>query len=859
MAHKILIGSFLLFCITPPTCNQHNTGWPWSQAFIEHSSFLGNYPKDRHPNLAVIVMHDDEAYLAPEWVWDGTERIRTLSGIIDEKIQVGCRKVESGFQNERASSISVRGNFLNLNITSKIHPGISEKLCPTEDWKCTRQDTFILCCRQKFTGNNTSWDPNDINVEVTKSCKKEQGDCWLNFTMVNPISVVCNWKPDPKTRPTLLGLTQKFRVVAVTKPKLVAILIHQDRDISFVLNSKEAISFFTVAPGEDISVRCQLMAESLVEPVNSYGIGPRDFILSCRTQGMNCWLNFTAVKTSYKVVCGKNNTRHWGELIIKVLTPTTPPKVTLQPKIYEIGPFVVGNTGQQQMLFKPEWSLKRVELLMQNNVSEIQPACTPFLHTSYEGWTTWLRRSSQRRITRDLTGVLGTRLGVLNSIDSEVLMNKLATTTYDLAKMQQPLRSSLLALGTHQWLLSNILPKWEKMNVKDHKLILDTLGVAQSNISLALSCIQAQLWMQTVAASIIREGEEGIFPTEIRKIIWDNANNFEQNLQSWWKLVNFTYDPVNNVVTAYVLTIHNASVFLIYPVYALGLNHNGTILYPFEHRAWAQRVNDKWQTVDLESCIVREQLGVICENNAIRTQDFCLDTDQKVCHFEVRPEANTRTVIIYIGNGCVCLRTICNNITVGNVIVYTNNHTNFCVCNFTEIIGCDFSYSAPVTSHQILKSNLTLIHEIIPVSIGMNTNHTKELVQHQDYIQILEEIKKNGQKTLITVHHSVDKLQRIMKKVKSDGEHNWWDTLFGWSPTATGILNKLCHPIVVLLILSLVSIILSVTLYIFNWRMIKRMRILSSTLNTRKSLNVISNIDIPKSIDIEQAVWQKVM
>ncbi len=109
-------------------------------------------------------------------------------------------------------------------------------------------------------------------------------------------------------------------------------------------------------------------------------------------------------------------------------------------------------------------------------------------------------------------------------------MNKLATTTRDLTKLQRPLRSSLLALGTNQWMLSNILPKWEKVNEKDHELVIDALGVVQNNLSLALSCIQAQLWMQSVAASIIREGEEGTFPTEIRKIVWDSATDFERKV-----------------------------------------------------------------------------------------------------------------------------------------------------------------------------------------------------------------------------------------------------------------------------------------------------------------------------------------
>ena len=44
-----------------------------------------------------------------------------------------------------------------------------------------------------------------------------------------------------------------------------------------------------------------------------------------------------------------------------------------------------------------------------------------------------------KRIQRDLTGVLGTGLGVLNNIDSEVIMNKLTTSVNNLTNLQQPL------------------------------------------------------------------------------------------------------------------------------------------------------------------------------------------------------------------------------------------------------------------------------------------------------------------------------------------------------------------------------------------------------------------------------------
>lgn len=115
-------------------------------------------------------------------------------------------------------------------------------------------------------------------------------------------------------------------------------------------------------------------------------------------------------------------------------------------------------------------------------------------------------------------------------------------------------------------------------------MMIKALGATKKNVSLALGCTQAQLWMQSVAASVITEGEKRIFPTEIRKIVWDNASEIERELLSWWVLVNFTYDPVANVATAFVLTIHNAAISSIHPIVTLRLNHEKTVLYPSEHR-----------------------------------------------------------------------------------------------------------------------------------------------------------------------------------------------------------------------------------------------------------------------------------
>ena len=78
------------------------------------------------------------------------------------------------------------------------------------------------------------------------------------------------------------------------------------------------------------------------------------------------------------------------------------------------------------------------------------------------------------------------------------------------------------------------------------------MGTTQNNVSLALSCIHAQLWIQSTVAAIIMEGDEDILPTEIQKIIWENVTKFEREFQSWWHLINFTYDHTSNKATVFV-------------------------------------------------------------------------------------------------------------------------------------------------------------------------------------------------------------------------------------------------------------------------------------------------------------------
>ncbi|KAK4806434.1 LOW QUALITY PROTEIN: hypothetical protein QYF61_013927 [Mycteria americana] len=741
---------------TPLMCSQKDPAWPWSQAHIKYNGIMGTRAIKERLNLATVVMHGVEVFSRHEWSWD-EGWLPLLKGKAEEEIRVGCRMI-NGSAHERVTS---------MTISSVSRSPIASKSCVTDEW-----------------------------------------DCWYNFTLVRPTIVACVWQqhcmgPGMSMR-QCIGLSFRFKIDMVepdpttppdlTSPTPFDALQDGVRNIPLLATElhddpwDHALSRYTASTGTQQNRRnlslslCMEMKHT--QEMNGVGMTlfgwldfkpfqgrqyrlaaepteikivytdssrPKNYKAECYKMtepNSDCWYNLTFTKP-ITVYClwGYRGTELLFEFGIDTATSVpvakdkeplppqmsenvlTRPTIRLTPFTFNTGPYIIKNTGQQQVLFNPSYSLKRVELAMQTNLSAIKPTSSPFLSTSYAGWSAWLHKPtliSPKQPKRDVTGVLGTGLGVLNSIAAEVLAKKLATVTNDLSALKHPLQSSFSALGANQWLLSDILPQWGEVNEKDHQLIVDALGVTQNNVSFALSCIQAQLWMQSVVAAI---------------------------------KVDFTYDPTDGKATAFVLTIRNALVYTIYPIIALGLNHNGAILYPSEHRVWAQHNGNKWQTIDVNACLVREQQGFICEINTLKAQDICLDTEQ----------------------------------------------------------------NAPVTTHQLLQANYTLYQDLLPAPIGMNLTLVRKLLQHDDLNQLLERIRNNGHKTLVTVHHDVEEIHCILEGVKHDGGQYWWDTLLGWSPTTTGILNKMLHAVVVLLVLTVLCFILTIGLYVRLWTMAKHL------------------------------------
>lgn len=752
------------------------TDWPWSQAHVKYTGSMG-LSSNKGLNLSTVVMHGAEVYLENEWSWDSTSRLPQLLGMVGQEIKVGCRVV-NGSTHQRVTQISI----------TEIKTKKSQK----------------------------------------KNCAMEKLDCWCNFTLVQPVFVVCLWAQNS------VGLSFKFKI-STTMHSFSALKVPRCHFLAW-----RAAQYAEV--GNQVKLEIRYSQGSITDPRKINGTtvtitapNGRKWVVLLNCPQDNKILSRSELKPEaswYSQDYGYCphplvNLQVWcrGNLSIEMspelggkwliggpegFQKEFPMFAVQRPFVSKIGPYVVKQNHIQELLTSPVRSLKKVVLSLSTvNISSIRPHCTPFLSTLYTGWLAWLHSRSIQgtRARRDLLATAlgggGAGLGVLNSMNVEVLANKLEAVTSGVQGLLSPLNSSLASLGMGQWLVSEVLPTWEKISEKDHQVLLQALGIEQNNVSLALSCIQAQMWVQSVVAGILRDGDNGVLPTEIRKIVWDAATDKERQLQAWWRLVNFTHDQVLDAVIAFVLTVAEARIEKVYPIVALGVNTNGSVVYPLDHRMWARVSDKKWQSVDLEACILERGLGFICEDDALKASDVCFDTREGVCHFEINPQSNNKTVLVYVGKGCVCFRTMCKYVQINDIYNQTVfNDSNMCACNVAIIRGCDFVYKPPVFTSQLLIRNYTLYRSITPTPIGMDLSLVKEMLEHANLQQLLENAKAEAKKILITVHHDGNVIKQVIERIKRVGEHHWWEMFFGWSPTASGIFNALLHPVVIILLMQ---------------------------------------------------------
>ncbi|CAI5777591.1 Hypothetical predicted protein [Podarcis lilfordi] len=489
-----------------------------------------------------------------------------------------------------------------------------------------------------------------------------------------------------------------------------------------------------------------------------------------------------------------------------------------------IGSHVLKLDQPEQIVMHPQTSLKEVQIHFEGlNVSQRAPQCAPFLGVSHRGWMEWVKMwdgvHHGERVKRELMdwlGPLGAGLSFIDAANIEVLANKLSYSTKQIGKLTAPLTKSLLQLTEQPQAISKVLPVWEAILEEDSMLIVSGIQSLQSNVSLALACEQAQAITQNVVMGMIREAKAGNIPMEVSNLIRPELTSGEIALENWWRLLNASYDSAQNMLRLFLITVEATQIIPIYPVVPLGFQiDKDLVMYSRDSNRWARMRNGDWQTVNVQGCVKRENLGFVCEDNSLEEHHECFSpqlVNSSHCSFDVIQEESS--IVVYTGKGCICVRTPCEFVIINGLVIQPMlPYLNRCFCNISVLVGCDFQFRVPVWTVQHMKAYPSLYREISPISLGLGLSTLKNLLSHPSLKQELLKIKDMGENAALEILHSNREIAQIVATVKSAGDHAWWEVLLGWSPSSNGVLNIALHPIVVILLFQ-VALVISLLLLV---------------------------------------------
>ncbi|XP_042318654.1 peroxisome proliferator-activated receptor delta isoform X1 [Sceloporus undulatus] len=491
-----------------------------------------------------------------------------------------------------------------------------------------------------------------------------------------------------------------------------------------------------------------------------------------------------------------------------------------------VGSHVLKMDQPEQLVMQPQTSLKEVQIHFKGlNVSQRVPQCAPFLEISHKGWLEWVKMWAGvhhgeriKRELKDWLGSLGAGVSIIDAANIEVLANKLSYSTKQIGKLTAPLTKSLLHLTEQPQAISKVLPVWEGILENDNILIVSGIQSLQNNVSLALACEQAQAITQNVVMGMVREAKAGKIPMEVRNLIWPELTPGEKTLEAWWRLLNASYDSTQNMLRLFIITVEATRINQVYPVVPLGFQiEKDLVMYSTDSNRWALMKDSDWQTVNVQGCVKRENLGFICDDNSLEEHHECFPPqliNNSHCSFDVIQEK--ASTVVYTGKGCICVRTPCEFVIINGLVIQPMlPYINRCFCNISVIVGCDFQFRVPVWTVQHMKTYPSLYREISPISLGFGLSTLKNLLSHPSLKQELLKLRDMGENAMLEIQHRNQEIAQIVAKVKSAGDHAWWEVLLGWSPSSNAMLNIALHPIVMILIFQVTLVF--VLLLLIGW------------------------------------------
>ncbi|XP_075777634.1 uncharacterized protein LOC142827230 [Pelodiscus sinensis] len=469
------------------------------------------------------------------------------------------------------------------------------------------------------------------------------------------------------------------------------------------------------------------------------------------------------------------------------------------PTLSNIGPYVIKKDVAKVMMIEPKYSVKIVTMPMHISTSKINPNCQSYVIPMLNGWNRWLRimepeiitKRPKRDLIAKLIGGAGAGIGAVNAIGQIRIAQQLAALANNFVDLTHPIQDALLAVDKLQLDVTKLLPLWVAIQEADNLQLLQIMENIQSNVSLALACIQAQAILIDIAKDILRDSTSGKVPVEISKLLQPYLNEFERSNPEWWSVIHTKYDLKEEQLQMSILMMREALKEYIYPIVPIGMFVNHSLLLPLPDRMWAHIKEDDStvRTVNLQACVEQVGLGYTCTTGLWEYDHICFNPDFGKCHYDLHPSNNdnNHSVVVQRADGCICIRSLCPHFTVNTYYKVVNPGTsNLCLCKVFHIQGCDIKVILSKPSEEQYTVSLQMISIIEPVSIGPNLNAMKSLFHHPELIGLVKEINDLGNRTGIIIHHAVDKISEVRKHVKTTtsvnvNANNWWDVFSSFS------------------------------------------------------------------------------
>ncbi|KAM5164250.1 uncharacterized protein ACMZJ9_006760 [Mantella aurantiaca] len=153
--------------------------------------------------------------------------------------------------------------------------------------------------------------------------------------------------------------------------------------------------------------------------------------------------------------------------------------------------------------------------------------------------------------------------------------------------------------------------------------------------------------------------------------------------------------------------------------------------------------------------------------------------------------------------------------------------------NVSEIQTQEWSYVVPSIA------NLSMnVDYRSPVSLGtMNLSMGSQL---QDWLadwdgdeSLLRKLQQERANATIVIYHDQNKIKDVVHQLENDAGGYWWEVIFGHSSKASGVLNYMIHPIVVLLILAVVLSLVQIYMCCWTRNLYKKISYLSMKVEGR--------------------------